>query len=422
MSAGEAPVKQAATWLDDQLRDHPQADRITLVDEASRRFDLSPLDADFLYRHLAARGRRRERSGMEGDPLQTSPITRGAQFGPSAAEYVASSGHAGGRTSRPSWRGVARCDPAACSTWPPAAATPRSPSRRSRSGSWPTTSRRPCWRRPGDSLAARGATNVTLRRRRRGGAALRSRPSTWSPAASPPTTSRTWAPRCARWRSALRPGGSLLLQDILGHDDSAAAAFILEVERRRDPSHVRSYRAVEWKALLRGAGLTPMEETVVSRSSRPWEEWTGRMRMTAPARADLDRFVREAPAACREAFAFRLTPRTAWSPSPTACSCSAPTGTVRWRGPGPPKPPEKMEEAWAPCNLPIRAGCYTRRVRVSAGRRWWRPSRRGRAGRRRSGPGGVGPGGTGPIARWAPIPRPWIRRTSRKPRAWASCR
>lgn len=105
---------------------------------------------------------------------------------------------------------------------------------------------------------------------------------------------------------ALRPGGSLLLQDILGHDDRAAAAFILEVEKRRDPSHVRSYRAVEWKALLRGAGLTTMDETVLS-TIRPWEEWTGRMRMTAPGRADLDRFVREAPATCRDAFAFRLT-------------------------------------------------------------------------------------------------------------------
>jgi hypothetical protein len=57
MSAGEAPVKQAVKWLDDQLRDNPQADRAKLVDEASRRFDLSPLDADFLFRQLAARGR-----------------------------------------------------------------------------------------------------------------------------------------------------------------------------------------------------------------------------------------------------------------------------------------------------------------------------------------------------------------------------
>jgi ubiquinone/menaquinone biosynthesis C-methylase UbiE len=41
-------------------------------------------------------------------------------------------------------------------------------------------------------------------------------------------------------RRVLRPGGSFLLQDILGHDDAAAAAFITEVERRRDPSHVRA--------------------------------------------------------------------------------------------------------------------------------------------------------------------------------------
>ena len=53
--AGEAPIKQAVQWLDDQLRDQPGADRVKLVDEASRRFDLSPLDADFLFRHLAAR-------------------------------------------------------------------------------------------------------------------------------------------------------------------------------------------------------------------------------------------------------------------------------------------------------------------------------------------------------------------------------
>jgi hypothetical protein len=57
MSAGEAPVKQAIKWLDDRFQDNPQADRAKLVDEASRRFDLSPLDADFLYRHLATRPR-----------------------------------------------------------------------------------------------------------------------------------------------------------------------------------------------------------------------------------------------------------------------------------------------------------------------------------------------------------------------------
>jgi hypothetical protein len=57
MAAGEAPIKQAVKWLDDQLGDQPAADRMKLVDEASRRFDLSPLDTDFLVRHLAERPR-----------------------------------------------------------------------------------------------------------------------------------------------------------------------------------------------------------------------------------------------------------------------------------------------------------------------------------------------------------------------------
>jgi hypothetical protein len=55
--AGEAPIRQAVKWIDDQLQDNPKADRVKLLDEASRRFDLSPLDQDFLYRHLADRGR-----------------------------------------------------------------------------------------------------------------------------------------------------------------------------------------------------------------------------------------------------------------------------------------------------------------------------------------------------------------------------
>jgi hypothetical protein len=57
MPAGEAPIKQAVKWIEDQLVDRPQADRVKLVDEASRRFDLTPLDEEFLYRHLAERAK-----------------------------------------------------------------------------------------------------------------------------------------------------------------------------------------------------------------------------------------------------------------------------------------------------------------------------------------------------------------------------
>jgi SAM-dependent methyltransferase len=104
----------------------------------------------------------------------------------------------------------------------------------------------------------------------------------------------------------LAPGGSFLVQDILGHDDLEIATFITEVERRRDPSHVRAYRAREWKAFLRGAGLTVIDETVLTKV-RLWDDWTGRMRMTPDALRALEGFVRAAPERCRAAFDFKLT-------------------------------------------------------------------------------------------------------------------
>jgi hypothetical protein len=55
MAVGEAPIKQAIKWIDEQLQANPGANRTKLVDAAGRRFDLTPLDADFLVRHLAER-------------------------------------------------------------------------------------------------------------------------------------------------------------------------------------------------------------------------------------------------------------------------------------------------------------------------------------------------------------------------------
>jgi ubiquinone/menaquinone biosynthesis C-methylase UbiE len=101
----------------------------------------------------------------------------------------------------------------------------------------------------------------------------------------------------------LRPGGSLLLQDILGHDERDLADFILEVEKRRDPSHVRAFTHREWEAFLKAAGLTVIDEHTLTKT-RPWEEWTTRMRMTPEAKADLERFVLTADPRCREAFSF----------------------------------------------------------------------------------------------------------------------
>lgn len=52
MSLGEPHVKRALDWILGRLADDPQHKRSELIDEASREFDLTPLEADFLYRHV----------------------------------------------------------------------------------------------------------------------------------------------------------------------------------------------------------------------------------------------------------------------------------------------------------------------------------------------------------------------------------
>ncbi len=52
MSLGEPNLKRALQWVLNRLADDPRAKRSELIDQASREFDLTPLEADFLYRQL----------------------------------------------------------------------------------------------------------------------------------------------------------------------------------------------------------------------------------------------------------------------------------------------------------------------------------------------------------------------------------
>lgn len=58
MSLAEPHIKRALDWIIERLTDDPTAKRSTLIDEASREFDLTPLEEEFLYRQLveATRG------------------------------------------------------------------------------------------------------------------------------------------------------------------------------------------------------------------------------------------------------------------------------------------------------------------------------------------------------------------------------
>ena len=51
---GEGRVKTAIRWISDRRRENPTENTTALVDEASRRFDLSPLEEEQLVRTITS--------------------------------------------------------------------------------------------------------------------------------------------------------------------------------------------------------------------------------------------------------------------------------------------------------------------------------------------------------------------------------
>ncbi|HTU02273.1 MAG TPA: hypothetical protein VMG58_10675 [Candidatus Sulfotelmatobacter sp.] len=48
----EVGLKKAVQWISDERRREPAAGLGKLIEEACRKFDLSPVQCDFLYRHF----------------------------------------------------------------------------------------------------------------------------------------------------------------------------------------------------------------------------------------------------------------------------------------------------------------------------------------------------------------------------------
>ena len=49
----EVGLRKAVRWIGERREEDPRVPMGKLLDEASLRFELSPVQADFLYRHLA---------------------------------------------------------------------------------------------------------------------------------------------------------------------------------------------------------------------------------------------------------------------------------------------------------------------------------------------------------------------------------
>lgn len=79
----------------------------------------------------------------------------------------------------------------------------------------------------------------------------------------------------------LRPGGSLVVVDIVAPKQALFDTTLQAVELLRDASHVRDYRTCEWSAKLSAAGL---EHELCSQWKLPmkFDEWVARMQTPPP--------------------------------------------------------------------------------------------------------------------------------------------
>ena len=102
----------------------------------------------------------------------------------------------------------------------------------------------------------------------------------------------------AEFRRLLRPGGRLLLSDIVSYADFTADTHLQTLEVLRDRSHVRDHSTAGWLALLRDAGFAA--EVAFTWSVRlDFADWVARIRTPAEDVAAIRRLLDGAPAEVR---------------------------------------------------------------------------------------------------------------------------
>lgn len=103
-------------------------------------------------------------------------------------------------------------------------------------------------------------------------------------------------------RRVLKPGGTLLLADVVAPDAPAQDTFLNAVELLRDPSHVRDHTSGQWLDMLRAAGFAG---AVLERwpLRLDFSSWVARMRTPTPAVAYIKTLMNGAPRETRATLA-----------------------------------------------------------------------------------------------------------------------
>ncbi len=107
----------------------------------------------------------------------------------------------------------------------------------------------------------------------------------------------------------LTPGGQLVIADTSVPEDDELDRQINEIEVLRDPSHVRNYRASEWRQFMTSNGLsvTSLQQDYYDEGDlMNFEAWTRRIGTSAPSVARLRELFRGASPRLTEALRIRL--------------------------------------------------------------------------------------------------------------------
>jgi ubiquinone/menaquinone biosynthesis C-methylase UbiE len=97
------------------------------------------------------------------------------------------------------------------------------------------------------------------------------------------------------------PGGTFAFEDNVAPNDDELGAFLNEVERLRDPTHVKSHAVSTWKRWLREAGFE-LEESLVVSKSIDYRDWVEQLDTPAANRRRLEALFADPPDGAEELY------------------------------------------------------------------------------------------------------------------------